>query len=152
METAFDALNSIRQTMKLYDQCLEGIRTAHHLTKIEIIIISFLSNNPGHDTVAEISEMRMLSKGNVSRAVDGLIQRGLLKRLPDQADRRRVHLLLTDASAPIVESIHDAAMDFMRLLFDGFTPEDVTTFCTLNKRLTQNVSKNLERSVSFDKG
>lgn len=149
MKTAFDALISIRQTVKLYDQCLEDIRAAHQLTKIEIAIISFLSNNPGHDTVAEISDMRLLSKGNVSRAADGLIRRGLLTRSPDQVDRRRVHLLLTDVSAPIVKDIQEAGTDFIRLLFDGFTQEDRMTFFELNNRLIKNVSQNLERSVSL---
>ena len=49
----------------------------------------------------------MLSKGNVSLAVESLIQKGLLKREQDGADRRRIHLHPTPAAAPIMVSLED---------------------------------------------
>ena len=147
MAAAFDALMAIRQTMKFYDLCLDGVREQYHLTKIEVTIISFLKNNLGHDTAAEISDMRMLSKGNVSRGADELICRGLLERIPDKTDRRVIHLRLLPEAAPIVEAIEAATVDFSRQIFEGFTPEDMMAFHNLNMRLSQNVSRNLERSA-----
>ena len=41
---------------------------------MEADIISFLKNNPGKDTAADIVELRMLSKGAVSKTVEALIQ------------------------------------------------------------------------------
>lgn len=148
MEQVSDALTTIRQTMKLYDQCLDGVRQQYGLSKLETIIISFLHNNPGHDTVGEIAEMRMLSKGNVSRGVDSLTARGLLERINDQTDRRWVHLRLKPEARPVVQDISVAAATFRELVFDGFTPEDFERFHDLNVKLTRNVSRNLERSIS----
>ena len=42
------------------------------LTITEGKVISFLYNNPGKDTAADITELRMLSKGNVSQAVESI--------------------------------------------------------------------------------
>ena len=77
-------LVQFRQLNKLYECMLKEICRRHKLTLIETTIISFLYNNPGRDTAADIVELRMLSKGNVSQAVELLIQKSLLKRIPDE--------------------------------------------------------------------
>ena len=148
MPTAYDAMLNVRQTMKFYDQCLDEVRARYGLSRIEIVILSFLKNNPGHDTVAEISDMRMLSKGNVSRGVDSLIQRGMLQRAPDLIDRRWVHLHLLPAAAPILRDIQTASIEFVHRAFDGFTAADLAAFHDLNRRLAENVRRNLERGPS----
>ena len=84
----------IRGVIKLYEKMLKRVCTEHHLTVIEADVISFLQNNPEKDTAADIVELRMLSKGAVSKAVESLIQKSLLDRRPDQQDRRRIHLIL----------------------------------------------------------
>ena len=88
-----DFLAHIRLTMKLQEQMLKNICETWQLTITEGKVISFLYNNPGKDTAADITELRMLSKGNVSQAVESLIQKGLLKRTADQTDRRKIHFI-----------------------------------------------------------
>ena len=85
-------LANIRRIVKLYDSMLKPVCERYTLALIEATIISFLYNNPGRDTAADIVEYRMLSKGNVSQAVESLIQKGLLQRCQDTRDRRRIHL------------------------------------------------------------
>lgn len=72
----------LRSLFRLYDKMLKKVCTEHDLTVIEADIISFLQNNPGKDTAADIVELRMLSKGAVSKAVESLIQKSLLEREP----------------------------------------------------------------------
>ena len=77
--------------VKLYDSMLKPVCERYTLALIEATIISFLYNNPpARDTAADIVEYRMLSKGNVSQAVESLIQKGLLQRCQDTRDRRRI--------------------------------------------------------------
>ena len=102
--------------IKLYDRYMEKICALRRLSHLEITIISFLHNNPGCDTARDISEMRMLPKGNVSQGVESLIQKGLLGRETDGADRRRIHLTLTEAANPIVEEIEAAKALFLSLI------------------------------------
>ena len=80
VERTTDILRTVRMMIKLYDKMLRSICDRYQLTQIEADIISFLKNNPGKDTVGDIAELRMLSKGNVSRGAEELIQRGLLRR------------------------------------------------------------------------
>lgn len=55
-------LVQFRQLNKLYECMLKEICGRHKLTLIETTIISFLYNNPGRDTAADIVELRMLSR------------------------------------------------------------------------------------------
>ena len=80
----------LRSLFRLYDKMLKRVCTEHDLTLVEGDIISFLRNNPEKDTAADIVELRMLSKGAVSKGVEALIQKSLLERIPDMEDRRRI--------------------------------------------------------------
>ena len=83
MNRTTDLLLCIRKIVKLYDSMLKPVCDHYRLTLIEANIISFLQNNPGKDTAGDIAELRMLSKGNVSQAVESLIQKALLQRQQD---------------------------------------------------------------------
>ena len=147
MEPARDILLSIRKMMKLYDQYMEETRKHHQLSQLEITIISFLHNNPSCDTAKEISEMRMLPKGNVSQGVESLIQKSLLRRVTDARNRRRIHLSLTERAQPIVEEIERAKGRFHRQLFSGFTQEEIARYVEMNERISKNTREKLEGEV-----
>lgn len=65
---------------KMHEQKLKELCRQYDLSLIEAKIIAFLHNNPTKDTAGDIVELRMLSKGNVSQAVDLLCQKGLLSK------------------------------------------------------------------------
>lgn len=138
-------LSTIRMIIKLYDASLKSVWVKHGLSPVETHIIGFLYHNPQLDTASDIVELRMLQKGNVSQAVESLIQKGLLTRRQDQADRRKIHLSLTPLTQPIVEDILQVRASFQERLFRGFTPEEQELFESLNQRLVKNITFESER-------
>ena len=94
---------------------------------MEADVISFLQNNPGKDTATDIVELRRLSKGAVSKAVEGLIQKSLLERIPDMEDRRRIHLKLKTEAKPVITMINEVREDFYSVVFRGITEEELET-------------------------
>ena len=105
MTTAAEFLLHIRRVIRLYESLNRQVCDTWHITQIETDIIAFLKNNPEKDTARDIVEFRMLQKGNVSQAVEDLIQKGFLARRPDERDRRRIHLSLTERALPIAADI-----------------------------------------------
>lgn len=140
-----DFLMNLRRMMKLHEALLKDICEEYGLTLIEANIISFLYSNPGRDTARDIVELRMLSKGNVSQAVELLIQKSLLKRTPDQADRRIIHLTLLPAADPITKAIEDSRGQFQKELFSGFTKEERQLYYQLNGRIIENTKAAVKR-------
>lgn len=67
MLQATEFLRLMRFITKSHEACIQTICREHQLTMMEATIITFLRNNPSVDTAADIAELRMLSKGQVSR-------------------------------------------------------------------------------------
>ena len=66
-------------------------------------------------------------------------------RFPDEADRRKIHLKLTERALPIVEEIDRVQLDYRDMMLKGFTGEEIETFFALNRRLMKNIMDSLER-------
>ena len=140
-----DYLTGIRCVMKLHESMLKEICEQYHLTLIEANIISFLHNNPGKDTAGDIVELRMLSKGNVSQAVEKLIQKSLIRRTADKDDRRRIHLSLLPAAVPITDAIQLIMNQLHEELCEGLSIQEQNQLETLTKQLTENVLSTIKR-------
>ena len=91
-------LEVLRRINRLYGAMQKPVCQRCGLAPLEATILGFLHDNPTKDTAAEIAECRLLAKGNVSIAVERLIQKGLLQRRQDREDRRKIHLSLTPVS------------------------------------------------------
>ena len=137
-------LTNIRQIMRLHDKMLKSICGQYQMNITETAVISFLYNNPGKDTAADIVELRMLFKGAVSQAVESLIQIKLLEREQDTKDRRRIHLSLTPAANPITQEIEKAQKGFRDKVFQGFTEEERELFNEFHLRIQENTKQALE--------
>ena len=137
-------LTNIRQIMRLHDKMLKSICGQYQMNITETAVISFLYNNPGKDIAADIVELRMLSKGAVSQAVESLIQKKLLEREQDTKDRRRIHLSLTPAANPITQEIEKAQKGFRDKVFQGFTEEERELFNEFHLRIQENTKQALE--------
>ena len=148
MANTTEFLQNMRRITKLHEACLHPACQQYHLTMIEANIIGFLKNNPEADTAADIVELRMFSKSHVSQAVEALIQKGLIARKADQSDRRRIHLSLLPAAAPITESILALQNEFFQELHQGFSEADLQQYNMLSRRIQENARTALERRRS----
>lgn len=134
----------IRSLFRLYDRMLKQVCAEHNLTILEADVISFLQNNPQKDTAADIAELRLLSKGAVSKAVEALIQKDLLERIPDGEDRRKIHLRLRPGAGPVTESVDQVREKFLQAVLDGFSQEELEMHRQFLMRLFANTKKAME--------
>jgi hypothetical protein len=130
--------------MKLQEKYLESVRYEFNLSRIEIIILTFLHNNPSYDSARDIVEFRMLQRGNVSAAVDTLEKKGYLIRYTDPDDKRIVHLKLTEQTDDIVRAIEEKQEALVSCIFAGFSEDEKKNFAAYNTRLYQNVMSHLK--------
>lgn len=145
MRRISDILVMIRGLDKLNNKCLEPVRKKYALSQMEVIIMGFLHNNPGKDTVGDISSWRMLPKGNVSQGVESLIQKGFLHRFPDKTDRRKIHLCITDKANEMIVGIDKARNAYDNQIFNGLSEEEKKMYFRINEKILENVFEGLER-------
>ena len=68
---------------------LRHIQLLDHLDRIQSVSLTALADHLG------------VTLGTASVAIDRLVKRGYVSRVPDDIDRRRIHLRLTDAGARV---------------------------------------------------
>jgi DNA-binding MarR family transcriptional regulator len=97
-----DVTPTIIQALRVQMRAERG----HDLSVPQFRTLAFLSRHPG-SSLSAAAEFIGLTLPTMSVLVDGLVQRGLIDRSPDQHDRRRVLLTLT----PDGERQHRQALD-----------------------------------------
>lgn len=137
----FDILN---QSQKAYNRQLEPICKKWGLTRSELDVMLFLYNNPEYDRAADIVSRRGMTKSHVSLSVTNLESRALLVRQFSPTDRRTAHLALTESGQEIAREGREAQKTFFRLLYSGITPEEMTLWREIIKKVCENI-KSLEK-------
>ena len=124
---------------KLYCSLFTPMLERRGLTQLEVDILLFLANNPEYDTARDIVEKRHLAKSHVSVGVDALAGRGLLLRQMREGNRKTIHLVLTEAAAPIVEEGRAVQRQYGETLLAGFTEEEKAELFRLLDQIGENV-------------
>lgn len=127
-----------QQFSKFYHHRFEHLMAQHKLSMREIQVLLFLANNPDYDTARSITELRGISKSQVSQAVDLLAAEGMLLRTPDKADRRMVHLSITPAGLPIAQSAQEIQSGCAQALVEGLSPQQLEELQTLLETVLEN--------------
>ena len=87
----------------------------------------------------------MLSKGNVSQAVESLIQKSILQRKQDTEDRRKIHLSLTPAAHTITQELEIISKEFLEEVFSGLSQEELELLERMNDRIIENTKNAIAR-------
>ena len=125
---------------KFYTRQFVPLAEASGLSVRELQVLLFLANNPGYDTARDITVLRGLSKSLVSQAVDLLWAEGLVERTPDTADRRVVHLSITEEGWPLARQAQAVQDNCSARLLSGFTAEEMLQLMALANRVMDNAA------------
>jgi DNA-binding MarR family transcriptional regulator len=79
----------------------------------------------GSTSVSSLAEASLTSRSAVSKAVDGLVRRGLVTRSQDPDDRRNVPLALTSEGQRVMDGIFTEAEAWLSTRFERLGPEEL---------------------------
>lgn len=133
-----------RQFGRFYARQFTPLLARTGLSMREVHVLLFLANNPGLDTARDITELRGLSKSQVSQAVETLADRDILRRAPDQSDRRVVHLSITEAGLPLAQEMQAIQAAFGRRLLEALPESEQTEFLRLLEKMLGDTEKMME--------
>jgi len=86
-------------------------------------------------TASDVGQRIVMDKVAVSRAVAGLMKRGLIERATDQQDRRRALLGLSAGGHAMHARIVPIALEYEERLYAAFSAGERTLFDRLSDRL-----------------
>jgi DNA-binding MarR family transcriptional regulator len=68
----------------------------------------------GTDSVSELATAKNISRPAISQAVEVLVKKGLLTRVPSKEDRRCVELVLTDSGNNLLDTVFKETRGWMK--------------------------------------
>ena len=89
----------------------------------------------------DLAERVLADPPNVSRLVDALVARGLVRRSPDPDDRRSWLLSLTEEGRAVTADLADHAITERQLVFDGFAEDELDALAAALDRIDANVRR-----------
>lgn len=103
-------------------------------------VIAVLAEFEAH-TQAEIVAKTAMDKVTVSRAVQGLVERDIVRRSINAEDGRSQVIALTRAGKRLFEEIAPLAREYEARLLDGFSPREIETMKSLLLRIEARAKK-----------
>lgn len=134
-------LLDMKNVIEFYNKLATKAAEEAGITRPEGDILIFLRNNPEHNSAKDIVKLKGVSKAYVSKAVEPLLQKGLIEIEVDATDRRCQHLTLTEKAAPIVDIFHEMQKDFINKLTSGIDPEELNIHWKVTTQFSQNALK-----------
>ena len=131
------------QIIKKYKNFMEENLQGYNFTPAEIDVITFLINNQDKKiTAKDISEIRGISKGLVSRAVTELRRKNIIKIKENPDDKRSVYLKINNAEENLIEKVREKNQFFIEKIVNDIECEDLALFLKINNKILTN-SKSL---------
>ena len=129
------------QIRQLYCSTCKEVCKKYSLSQSDFDVLEYLSSPCSGDTVSEISKDRLIKKANASTAADRLIKKGYLTRVPDEFDKRVIHLKLTKESGEAVCEVMRANEEFTRYFTEYLSESELEGFSLTVRKLINGPEK-----------
>lgn len=129
-----------RKIKKMVELSSEGFRQKYKLKQIEIEVLIYLSTHPGTTASAIVNELD-LHKGQLSDALQHLVNLNYAVEYHDPKDHRYVHYETTEKSVPLANALLARREELKQQLFKGFTDEEINELHRLIKKMTTNINE-----------
>ena len=131
----------------IYKQCQQyRFKTTDDkdFTLNEVVVLIFLSEYSGQNTIKAISEQLNISKGLVSRSVESLRKKGFLETRTDMDDRRKILLTLLPQAQPYVQYFKERQECFDRRILKDISDQELEAAIQTFQKISQNIMQIVE--------
>lgn len=84
---------------------------------------------------------------SLSRTIKTMEQRGLIKRVEDTVDKRKVLIYLTDEGVEKRRMVRDFLFDFNNKLFDKIAPTKIKAFIEVMEKIDSTIETEITNSI-----
>ncbi|MCI6005911.1 MAG: MarR family winged helix-turn-helix transcriptional regulator [Blautia sp.] len=147
MERQIDNLLHGAQFKQLMEDRIAQIREQYGLRKVDVEILYYLSKCGDRNTSKDIKNDTKITKGHISQSVDRLQKMDLLTFVPDENDRRCVHLRLTRKAEQVSRDITGVWNELSSIVFEGVTEEEARVLASVASKIARNIDRALSGQI-----
>lgn len=113
---------------KTYENLFTGVKEKYGLTTNEIIVLLFLERNKDKNTAKDMLGEVLSSKSHISKSIDLLISKKIIKATSDINDKKINRLEIVPEKHYIVDEIVKTNKIMTDRMTEGLTKEDIKHF------------------------
>lgn len=118
------------------------------LSRMDSWIIHYMLDHQQEDVFQkDVEKALVMTRSNVSKAVDQMVSKGLIVRSPVDYDARLKKLTLTPKVLEIHRQIEEEIAKFEELLVKGFDSQELEQFKDYLERVARNINDNTKRQM-----
>ena len=95
------------------------------ITVEQFHVLRFVRRGP--NSMSELATAKNISRPAISQAVDVLVKKGFLTRVPSTTDRRVIELALTAAGNALLDTVFKENRTWMKERMNKLTPDELET-------------------------
>lgn len=124
-------LNNISRSQAIYRR---GKITASDLNSCHFAFVLAICRVPGRSQ-EELARELCINKSTVARALNTLETNGYISRTPLPSDKRQFSVHPTDKMISVLPEVREASKEWMTLLSEGISEEEMEIFDSVLKRM-----------------
>jgi DNA-binding MarR family transcriptional regulator len=137
-----EALAALRLAAKQIHDSMQRFAERHGLSESRLLVLTRLFYSPGHRLpLGALAEGLNVTPRTMTDVIDVLERDGLVKRVPDPADRRSVFALISKAGVERINAVRRDTMATQAAVADGFTADQLVQLRHLCLLLVRNLSR-----------
>jgi MarR family transcriptional regulator, organic hydroperoxide resistance regulator len=140
----------VYQTYTRFQNCLDEIFRAQELTTERYLVLLAIKNHDAPVRISDIAQWGERSANSVSMIVDRMVKAGLLRRVRDKSDRRRVNVFMTSKAEDTLKPANIAALEFFRQIMSPLSHEDGHTFVSLFRMINYKLLEYLNPGADIE--
>lgn len=137
-----------KQLKKLYKIEYQGIFDEYGLKSIEIDLMYLLSLSGERNTSRDLASFGGISKAHVSKAIESLRKKQLIRIEEDDKDRRCSHLYITEAGNQCLRDILNIRKRMLSVLYKDITEEEKRVLAGVAKKVDANIRDEIQKKYA----
>ena len=140
---AYDLITSGVQLRKLITKYVEPIMKEYGLRPVELDILEFITRE-NLTTAKEIMLRRHISKSHISKSLEHLLEKGLIRMTEDKKDHRNMRIELTAESYEVINRVNSVYEECRNILLEGISDKELHIFRKVIHKMNNNVDGKLK--------
>jgi DNA-binding MarR family transcriptional regulator len=137
--TGTGAGHLVRDAHKAFSRCLASEISRYDISfKHYYYLLALFEED--EITQVELSERVGMNRATVTSVVDTMEAQGLVKRVRDPDDRRKINVVLTAKGARLRRPLLESITDVQRTALKGIAERDLDKFRTTMERIIENLA------------
>lgn len=134
----------------VFENAFSDIKKKYNLTITEIRILLFLAMNENKNTARDMTEDIMIAKSHISLSVESLINKEIVIKIPDEKDKKKMHLIICSNKKYIIEELLERQKELNNSITRGLTTEEVEELGRLLDKVRINIKNLIEKFETYE--